>query len=160
MWVSFPEKICQPSRDALIPGQNGKNLRYLAGLSSPAGRDILEIIDGALRELGVQAPVTPHDAASRMARRLADDIVARRIEPYEAACRICLSYASEAPELEHWSDVVIYYEAEAEARNAERAKLQIEQAARFIVYRELSQGNYRLGVFTSYLAYELRNNFG
>jgi hypothetical protein len=157
MWVSFPEKICQPSRDALIPGQNGKNLRYLAGLSSPAGRDILEIIDGALRELGVPAPVTPHDAASRMARRLADDIVARRIEPYEAACRICLSYASE---LEHWSDIVIYYEAEAEARNAERAKLQIEQAARFIVYRELSQGNYRLGVFTSYLAYELRNNFG
>ena len=71
--------------DALKEGRDGKNLRYLAGLSRPARRDILEI-EGALRELGVQAPITPTDAALWIARRLADDIVAGRIEPYGAAC--------------------------------------------------------------------------
>ena len=122
----MPAIACQ----ALEEGQDGKNLRYLAGLSSPARRDILETVDGALRELGVQAPATPHDAAIWMARRLADDIVAGRIEPYGGACRIWLSYSSEAPELKHWSDMVINYEVEEEIGNVEKAKLQIQQAAR------------------------------
>jgi hypothetical protein len=49
--------------DALKEGRDGKNLRYRAGLSRPARRHVLEIVDGALRELGVQAPITPRDAA-------------------------------------------------------------------------------------------------
>jgi hypothetical protein len=122
----MPAIACQ----ALSQGLDGKNLRYLAGLSSPVRRDILDIVDGALQELGVQAPITPHDAALWMARRLADDIVAGRTEPYGAACRIWLSYSSEAPELKHWSDMVINYEVEAEAGKVDKAKLQIEQAAR------------------------------
>jgi len=123
----MPAIACQ----ALEQGQDGKNLRDLAGLSSPARRDILKIVDGAFQELGVQAPITPHDAALWMARHLADDIVGGRTEAYAAACRIWLAYSPEAPELEHWSDVVINYEVEAETTGkVEKAKLQIVQAAR------------------------------
>jgi hypothetical protein len=125
------EDIAVIACQALEQGQDGKNLRYLAGLSSPVRRDILKIVDGALQEWGVQAPVTPHDAALWMARHLADDIVKGRIEPYGAACRIWLSYSSQAPELEHWSDMVIDYEVEAETTGkVENTKLQIVQAAR------------------------------
>ena len=40
----MPGIACQ----ALELGHDGKNLRYLAGLSGPARRDILEIVDGAM----------------------------------------------------------------------------------------------------------------
>ena len=115
---------------SLEQGRDGKNLRYLAGLSNPVRRDILEIVDGALRELGVQVPITLHDAALEMARRHAEDILDGRIDPYGGACRIWLSYSSGAPELERWSDMVINYELEAETGRVDEAKLQILQAAR------------------------------
>jgi hypothetical protein len=44
--------------EALELGHDGHNLRQLAGLRGPARRDILEIVDAAMRELGVEAPIT------------------------------------------------------------------------------------------------------
>jgi hypothetical protein len=122
----MPGIACQ----ALEEGHEGKNLRLLAGLLSPVRRDIHKIVDGAMQELGVQAPVTLHDAALWMARRLADEIVEGLIDPYGGACRIWLSYSSEAPELAHWSNLAINYEVEAATGKTEKAKLQILQAAR------------------------------
>jgi hypothetical protein len=122
----LPAIACQ----ALELGRDGKNLRYLAGLSNPVRRDILEIVDGALQELGVQAPISLHDAALEMARRHAEYILDGRIDPYAGACRIWLSYSSGAPEFERWSNMVINYEVEAESVRVDEAKLQILQAAR------------------------------
>ena len=116
--------------EALELGHDGKNLRCLAGFTNPTRRDVSEVVDGALRELGVQEPNNRHNAALWMARRTASEIVEGHVEPYKGACRIWLSYSSGAPELKHWSDVVINYEVEAETGNVEKAKLQIEQAAR------------------------------
>jgi hypothetical protein len=122
----MPGIACQ----ALDLGHDGKNLRYLAGLSGPARRDILEIVDGAMRELGVQTPITKRDAALWMARRLAGEILEGRIEPYGGACRIWLSYSFSASELEHWSNLATNYEVAAETGELEKAKQQIVQAAR------------------------------
>ena len=115
--------------EALEKGHDGVNLRYLAGLASPVRRDIVEIVDRALQELGAEAPVARHDAALWMARLVANDIILGRIEPYAGACRIWLSYASEAPELEHWSNLVIAFEVAAENGKIEKTRLQIVQAA-------------------------------
>jgi hypothetical protein len=52
------EQISAIAGQALEDGQDGKHLRYLAGLSSPASRDILETVEGALRELGARVPMT------------------------------------------------------------------------------------------------------
>jgi hypothetical protein len=122
----MPGIACQ----ALELGRDGKNLRYLAGLSGPARRDILEIVDGAMHELGVQTPITKRDAALWMARRLAGEILEGCIEPYGGACRIWLSYSFNASELEHWSNLATNYEVAAETGELEKAKQQIVQAAR------------------------------
>jgi hypothetical protein len=114
---------------ALELGYDGKNLRYLAGLASPARGDIADAVDGAPRELGAQAPITKQDAALWMARRLAGEILEGRIEPYDGACRIWLSYSLSAPELDHWRNLATDYEAEAQTGGLERAKQQIIQAA-------------------------------
>jgi len=116
--------------EALELGHDGESLRRLAGLSCPARRDIVEVVDAALRELGVQAPVAKRDAALWMARRVAGEIIEGRIKPYDGACRIWLSYSSEAPELEHWSNLATNYEVAAEIGEIEKAKQQILQAAR------------------------------
>jgi hypothetical protein len=122
----MPGIACQ----ALELGHDGKNLRRLAGLSSPVRRDVVDVVDAALRELGVQAPVAKRDAALWMARRVADEIIEGRIEPYGGACRIWLSYSSEASELEHWSNLTTHYEVAAEVGEIEKAKQEILQAAR------------------------------
>jgi hypothetical protein len=76
------------AREALEFGHDGKQLRYLAGLTSPTRRDVAETVDGALRELGVQTPLAKHDAALWMARQVATEIVKGRLEPYSGAFRI------------------------------------------------------------------------
>lgn len=122
----MPEIACQ----ALEQGRDGKNLRYLAGLSGPIRRDIVEIVDRALRELGVETPITKREAALSMARRVASEITEGFIEPFGGACRIWLSYAREAFELEAWSELVINYEVAAELGGIEKATDEIIRAAR------------------------------
>jgi hypothetical protein len=115
--------------EALEQGHDGTSLRRLAGLSGPTRRDIQKIVDHALQELGVQAPITRHDAALWLASRVANDIVVGRIGPYDGACRIWLFYAFEAPELEHWSNLVTDFEGAGEAGKTETAQSQIMKAA-------------------------------
>ena len=68
-----------------------------------------------------------------MARRVASEIVERRLELYGGACRIWLSYGSVSPELEKWSDLVINYEVAAETGGTERANQELFQAARLLL---------------------------
>jgi len=49
--------------EALELRHDGKNLRCLAGLTNPARRDVAEVVDGALRELGVQEPINKHNTS-------------------------------------------------------------------------------------------------
>ncbi len=121
----MPGVACQ----ALELGHDGKNLRCLAGLTNPLRRDIAEVVDGSLRELGVHTPITRRDAALWMARRVSGEIVEGRIEPYAGACRIWLSYSSDASELEHWSNLVTNYEVATDSGEVENAKQRIVQAA-------------------------------
>jgi len=122
----MPAIACQ----ALELGHDGKNLRCLAGLTKPARRDIAELVDGALRELGVQAPITKRDAALWMAKRVAGEIVEGRIEPYNGACRIALFYAAEEPDLRSWFTLVNDYEVAAATGGVEESTRNILQAAR------------------------------
>jgi hypothetical protein len=122
----MPGIACQ----ALELGHDGKNLRRLAGLSIPVRRDVVEVVDAALRELGVQAPIAKRDAALWMARQVAGEIIEGRIEPYGGACRIWLSYSSEATELEHWSNLTTNYEMAAEIGEIEKAKQEILRTAK------------------------------
>lgn len=68
--------------EAIELGHDGKNLRYLAGLSSPTRRDVAGTVDGALRELGVQAPIAKNEAALLMAKQVASEIVEGHIEQW------------------------------------------------------------------------------
>jgi hypothetical protein len=115
---------------ALELGYDGKNLRRLAGLANPTRRDVAELVDEALRELGVKAPITRQEAALWMATLVAGEIIEGRVEPYAGACRIWLSYSADAPELKHWSDLVTSYEVAVEAGDIEKTRQQIVQAAR------------------------------
>ncbi len=114
---------------ALELGYDGKSLRRLAGLSSPTRREIEEIVAGALQEMSVDAPMTKRDAANWMARRVAREISDGGIEPYQGACRIWLSYSSDAPELGYWSELATDFEIAADIGNPEEARRQIIQAA-------------------------------
>ena len=123
------EEIPPIACHALELGYDGKSLRQLAGLNSPTRRDIEEIVDGALRELGA-VPIAKRDAARWMAKRVAGEITEGLIEPYQGACRIWLSYSDHEPELSYWSELATDYEVAAEAGKLEAAKQQIVQAAR------------------------------
>lgn len=125
----MPEIACQ----ALEKGYDGRNLRFLAGLSTPTRRDILQIVDGSFRELGVQVPITRRDAALWMATRLGLDIIEGRIEPYGGALQISLYYSSEAKELSDWWDLVTNYEAACETDGIEAAKSLILEAAHNLI---------------------------
>ncbi|MGB9466606.1 MAG: hypothetical protein WBR10_15975 [Candidatus Acidiferrum sp.] len=125
----MPGIACQ----ALESGHDGKCLLYLAGLTRPARRDITETVDGAMRELGVRAPIAKSDAALWMANRVAGKIIEGRIEPYGGACHIWLSYSPAAHELEHWSDLAIDYEVAVETGGIEKVKQQVIQAARSLL---------------------------
>jgi hypothetical protein len=57
--VRLPEVAVQ----AIEQGCDGKNLAQLATLMKPSKRDVEGIIDGALRELGVAAPMSRDEAA-------------------------------------------------------------------------------------------------
>lgn len=127
------EEMPEIASQALELGHDGKSLRYLAGLMGPARRDVVEVVEGALRELGVQALLTKREAALWMARRVASEIIEGRIEPYDGACRIGLSYSPEASDLEDWPSLFAEYEVAGYTGEVEKAKQKILQAARSLL---------------------------
>lgn len=58
------EDLSRFAREALEQGYDGKNLAQLAVLTKPTKRDVEGIVDSALRELGVAAPLSTDSAAS------------------------------------------------------------------------------------------------
>jgi hypothetical protein len=58
-----PERLPAIAREAIEHGFDGKNLAQLATLVKPTKRDVEGLVDGALRELGVAAPLSTNDAA-------------------------------------------------------------------------------------------------
>jgi hypothetical protein len=57
------ERLPEMAREAIEHGCDGKNLAQLAVLVKPTKRDVKELVDGALRELGVTAPLSADEAA-------------------------------------------------------------------------------------------------
>jgi hypothetical protein len=115
---------------ALELGHDGRSLRRLAGLDRPTRRDVSDLVDGALRELGVGAPMTRRNANLWMATHVAREIIEGRLEPYLGACRIWLTYSFDVPELSDWSRLVVEHEAASNADEAKKANEQIIRSAR------------------------------
>jgi hypothetical protein len=57
------ERLPEVALQAIEHGCEGKNLAQLATLVKPSKRDVEGLIDGALRELGVTAPLSKDEAA-------------------------------------------------------------------------------------------------
>jgi hypothetical protein len=57
------ERLPEIAREAIEHGWDGKNLAQLAALVKPTKRDVEGLVDGALRELGVAAPLSRDEAA-------------------------------------------------------------------------------------------------
>jgi|SRR5580704_10573828 hypothetical protein len=57
------ESLPEFAREALEHGYNGRNLAELATLTKPTKRDVERFVDGALREVGVGAPLSEDEAA-------------------------------------------------------------------------------------------------
>lgn len=115
---------------ALELGHDGANLRRLAGLHNPVRRDVTKLVDGALRELGVRAPMAKEGAALWMARHVARELVEGKIEPYGGACRIWLVYSFGVPKLQHWSELAVNYEAATTSDQVKLAEQQIIESAK------------------------------
>ena len=58
-----PERLPEIARDAIEHGFDGKNLSVLATLVKPTKRDVEGLVDAALRELGIPAPLSTDEAA-------------------------------------------------------------------------------------------------
>ncbi|MFI5095815.1 MAG: hypothetical protein ACHQIK_20500 [Candidatus Acidiferrales bacterium] len=57
------ERLPEVALQAIEHGCEGKNLSQLATLMKPSKRDVEGLVDGALRELGVTAPLSKDEAA-------------------------------------------------------------------------------------------------
>lgn len=118
------------ARRALELGHDGQNLRRRAGLDNPTKRDGAKLVDAALRELRVRVPISKRDAALWMARRAAQEIVERKIEPYRGACRIWLSYSFGVPQLPYGSQLVVNHEAALDTDQTKMADQEIIESAK------------------------------
>ena len=88
----LPEDMPQFAADALEAGYDGAALRRLAGLIMPTSRDIGDLFDRALREIGTVKLQSEEQALIFLSRLAATDIVEGRIEPLRGA-EILASYA-------------------------------------------------------------------
>ena len=80
-----PEDMPQFAADALEAGFDGFALRRLAGLIRPTSRDIGDLFERALREIGTVKVQSEAQAMVFESRLIARDIVEGRIEPVYAA---------------------------------------------------------------------------
>jgi hypothetical protein len=103
---------------ALGQGLDSPRLRQLAGGSSPDDLDPRDRLTRELIEIGVQLP-SPADAARRLARAVSSDIVAQRVDAFEAA-RFLSLVSRAVPQTFHELDPFIYAESEGEDRPSDR----------------------------------------
>ena len=88
----LPEDMPQFAADALEAGYDGTTLRQLAGLIRPTGRDVGDLFERALIEIGTVKIQSKEQAIVFLSRRTAMDIVEGRIEPLHGA-EILANYA-------------------------------------------------------------------
>jgi hypothetical protein len=87
-----PEHMPAFAADALEAGYDGPSLRRLAGLIRPTARDIGDLFEGALREIGTVPIQSKEQAFFFLSRLVARDILEGRVEPIRGA-DILASYA-------------------------------------------------------------------
>jgi len=87
-----PEDMPAFAADALEAGYDGQSLRRLAGLIRPTARDIGDLFERALREIGTVTVRSKEQALFLLSRLVAADIIAGQIEPLRGA-EILASYA-------------------------------------------------------------------
>jgi hypothetical protein len=80
-----PEEMPAFSADALEAGYDGPSLRRLAGLIKPTARDIGDLFEGALREIGTVRIQSKEQALFFLSRLVATDILEGRVEPIRGA---------------------------------------------------------------------------
>lgn len=80
-----PEDMPQFAADALEAGYDGPALRRLAGLIRPTSRDVDDLFERALREIGTVRVQSKEQAYIFLSRQTAIDIVEGRIEPLRGA---------------------------------------------------------------------------
>jgi len=84
----FPESVPEFAIAALEAGYDGRQLRWIAGLTRPTRADLEAIMNDMFHELG-QSPITDtRKAGTRLAAKFCQQIVAGEIEPYDGARRI------------------------------------------------------------------------
>lgn len=88
----LPEDMPQFAADALEAGFDGTALRRLAGLLKPTTRDVGDLFQRALCEIGTVKVQSKEQALVFLSRLTALDIVERRIEPRRGA-EILAGYA-------------------------------------------------------------------
>jgi hypothetical protein len=88
----LPEDMPQFAADALEAGYDGLALRRLAGLMRPTSRDVGDLFERVLREIGTVRVQSKEQALIFLSRLTAMDIVERRIEPLRGA-EILANYA-------------------------------------------------------------------
>jgi hypothetical protein len=110
-----PEDMPAFAADALEAGFDGRALRRLAGLMKPTARDVGDLFERALREIGTVKIQSEKQALIFQSRQVALDIVEGRIEPLRGA-ELLANYATalEYPEfiaefvqlvdMPHWGD--------------------------------------------------------
>lgn len=88
----LPEDMPQFAADALEAGYDGLALRRLAGLTRPTSRDVGDLFERVLREIGTVKVQSKEQALIFLSRLTAMDIVEGRIEPLRGA-EILANYA-------------------------------------------------------------------
>jgi hypothetical protein len=65
---------------ALVAGEDGATLRELAGLSkSSRDDDVVDLLDGALQEVGIATPIETADAEIVVLREMVSEVLAARV---------------------------------------------------------------------------------
>ena len=82
------EEFPRIAQEALEAGFDGRCTRRIAGLIMPTRGDLQPLMQGFLRELGVEPNLSRQEAGRLLARIVAAAIVAGRISPYEGAVAI------------------------------------------------------------------------
>jgi len=80
-----PEDLPAFAADALEAGYDGPSLRKLAGLVQPTYRDVGNLFEKALLEIGTIKIQTHKQAVVALSRITAADIVGGRVDPVEGA---------------------------------------------------------------------------
>ena len=117
------EDLPAAATQALVNGYDGPALREIAGTANPLLRDVADLFERALDELGARRP-SRKEAALILARGYAARIVDGSLSPYAGAKAIWRECACEVRPDDHTLDPFIYWADEFEdTRDPERRRL-------------------------------------